>query len=512
MASIYQEKNRVVFPRWRDFKSTSQSGDIRPFAKPPVKIFTKADIDDKINIWNSEQDISSATELLNSAFNLGLKEFTKDPAEFILKSKQNIPDGLGKIINSVLGISEAEKAPLQNFNKNTVNKYFHVQIADHRKKITNYPYNAIMWVELGRLHAIVNNLEKAERALLIALHLAPENRYVMRSLARFYVHSKSPEKALYYLNRSNITKHDPWLLSTHISVTKLVKGKSSPFIKNGFQLLEASEFSPFDKNELASSLGTVELFNGEFKNARKLFKKSLLNPNDNSVAQASWASHHITGITIEQKSIDLPCAYEARALDFFHKENYDEALAEGIKWLLDEPFASRPARFSSHIANTFATDYTLATELSRFALQNSPNNFDLVNNLAYSLCLENKPIEAELEFSKLNLTTLTEREKIIYTATRGLMMYRKGNAEAGKPMYKEAISKAKELGDDYLYRLAMVNFVREETTATPNIIQEIEPMVKILKDTSKEKQIQVELARIENALLGIKREGNFTFI
>ena len=500
MASIFEQKNRSVFPRWRDYKSTTKSGDLKPTYILPIRKFKETDIEAKLNEWNEHHDIGNAVDILISAFNLGLTELSKEATNYIIKNKKVIPPGLRRIINSVNGETLIEtEIPPHDFNRESINKHFQDQISKYRSRLNNYPNNPISWVELARFHAIVNNIEKAERALKVAYYLAPENRYVLRSLARFYLHDFRPDQALYYLRKSQTVKYDPWLLSTHIAVNYQLN-KGSHFAKTGLKLIESSKFSPFDTTELSSVLGTLELYSGTFKGARKLFNGSLVSPNDNSVAQASWASKHLTGLTLQKENFLLPSAYEARALEYFSEGKYEEALSEGIQWLLDEPFASRPARLSTHLASTYLEDYNLATEIARFALQIAPNNFDLLNNLVFTLCLNNNTQEAEKLYSKIAYDGLNSKEQIIYTATNGLMNYRKGNYQEGRILYHRALEMAGVLKDDIIYRLAMANYLREESLHNPNALLEIQPLLENLKQNSKEVQIQVELKRIERIL------------
>ena len=140
-------------------------------------------------------------------------------------------------------------------------------------------------------YTIIGQEEKAKRAIKNALFLAPENRFVLRSMARFFVHLGEEGIAFAHdtIKRSQITKHDPWIIATEISLATL-RQRSSTLAKSGLQLVESGLFHPFNISELASSLATLELKNGKIKNSKKLFINSLTSPNDNSLAQAEWAS------------------------------------------------------------------------------------------------------------------------------------------------------------------------------------------------------------------------------
>ena len=61
-------------------------------------------------------------------------------------------------------------------------------------------------------------------------------------------------------------------------------------------------------NPLAGALATTEMQAGAAKRAHKLFRSALIDPKENSVAQAEWASSRLTGdIGLRQEQrISLP--------------------------------------------------------------------------------------------------------------------------------------------------------------------------------------------------------------
>jgi len=245
----------------------------------------------------------------------------------------------------------------------------------------------------------------------------------------------------------------------------------------------------------------MELFNGASKAAKRLFKQSLINPNDNSVAQATWASNIIPSLEIEQRSLKLPSAYEARAFEFYREGKYQDAFNESVRWLLDEPYATRPARFSTFLASTHLENYKIAAEISMFSLQIAPDNFDLINNLAYSTCLLGNAIGAAQVYSRVNENMLSPKEEVVYAATSGLIQYRNGNPSHGKKLYEQAINSAKDLKDEMLYRLAMVNFMREEYLQNPTRLEDAMPILEKAKENLQDEDLHKEFERIEQILI-----------
>ena len=105
--------------------------------------------------------------------------------------------------------------------------------------------------------------------------------------------------------KSQRLKHDPWLLAAEIS-SKALMDKNSNYIKHAKAIIKSQNYSAFNLTEIRSAVATSELLNGKIKNARKLFFDSLTDPNDNSLAQAEWASRHIPGFDVNPDEIEIP--------------------------------------------------------------------------------------------------------------------------------------------------------------------------------------------------------------
>jgi len=56
-------------------------------------------------------------------------------------------------------------------------------------------HNPFVWVDLARAYENLGVREKAERMMRVALTLAPEDRFVLRSAARLYFHHDEFEQA-----------------------------------------------------------------------------------------------------------------------------------------------------------------------------------------------------------------------------------------------------------------------------------------------------------------------------
>src|SRR5699024_3802786 len=161
-----------------------------------------------------------------------------------------------------------------------------------------------------------------------------------------------------------ISQHDTWLMATEITLADL-RGRGSIFTKKGLQIVESNSFHPFNITELASSIGTLELNNSNLKKSKKLFEKSLIHPNDNSLAQAEWVSQEERGImNIEPEKFQLINSFEALARDAKDKGNWEKAIELSKNWFLDLPFSKGGVLFGSEIARSLLKNHSKAVNIA----------------------------------------------------------------------------------------------------------------------------------------------------
>ena len=81
---------------------------------------------------------------------------------------------------------------------------------EFRKRLTLEPRNALSWVDLALEHLVQGLPDKSRKSIAVALHLAPENRFVLRSASALFVEIDELDRALYVLEKSSRAKSDPW--------------------------------------------------------------------------------------------------------------------------------------------------------------------------------------------------------------------------------------------------------------------------------------------------------------
>jgi len=349
-----------------------------------------------------------------------------------------------------------------------------------KKDVTEFPYNPILWVELSRCYSILGQEKQALKAMKIAVQLAPENRFVLRCATRLFSHYGELELAHDILRKNEITNFDPWLTSAEISVAML-KGKTSRFLKRGFELVNSKNLSPFSITELASSIATFELLFGSRKKSKKMFMKSLVSPNDNSLAQIEWVLNNKDESLLNKSQLNIHAKhnFEAQAIANFHDEKLIEALNNTYQWFCDMPFSKSSVIMGSSIADIL-DNRSFSIDFMKAGLIAHPNDAQMLNNIAYYLALENKTIEAISYYEKVNFHGLSGLTKICLNATHGLIYFREKKYEEGRNAYNEAIEQIAKENNKYHTRIAVLNYVREEILANTDHIEPAMQLVSLM--------------------------------
>lgn len=483
MASLFQKKDRHLIPNWRSFENTAILGELNGSKGIKLDSSFRPDITDLIDDWEQSQTIGVAGDILGVALVCNQEDnpTVQLIAQFVLNNSNISSKAILNAAKAVLKpksdtielYQDIRPATFQEINYTEI----YIKINSLKKKLISNSANPISWIELARYYSMLGQNNKARRSILNAIYLSPENRFVVRSAVRFFVHTGDFEFAHDLIRKTNLVKYDPWIMATEIAVASL-RNRYSRFIKHGQQIINSASFHPFNITELASSLASVEFENSRLKQSRILFQKSLTNPNDNSLAQAEWASQKDKSvILVQQEQFNLINSFEATAREYSEREMWDNAIDFSKKWFFDLPFSKMPILFGVEIAAAKMKNHELAVDIGKLGLISHPNDGQLLNNIIYSLSVSNQIELAGQYIQQLKREDLNDTDLIgIYlTATRGLYQYRKGLYEKGRELYLDAIKMARQKKNEYLISLALVNFVREEMRIGNNDISDIIP-------------------------------------
>ncbi len=494
MAFLCETPDRRVIPNWRSLSDTISNGEL----EYPSNEHVVFNLEKYENDWNQEHSLLYASELVSAAVANGIEHNStaKEAAEFVLTHDAKITDAQKTVALSLLQDDAAEAVVKCNHEidellMNTSEIY--AKIGYFKSLIRKYPYSPINYVEIARFYAMIGQTKQAINMMNIALALDSENRFVSRSAARLFVHVEDLDRAHYVLRKNEQVAFDPWLMASEISVN-LLRGRSSSLIKKGIALINSGDFSPFSLSELSSSLGTLELVKGTQKKSKLFFEKSLISPNDNSLAQAEWAKANKLSLHFDKAVCEkVNMSYEANALYAYQNDKYEDALKASIRWLNDMPYSKNPIFVGANISYTFLKDYKTAAKILKRGLEANPNEPAFMNNLAYTYALDGKLVEANEIMNRVNkISDIDERTKICLSATRGLIAYREKRIEEGRTLYLKAIKAAKDIQGDPTYSWnAILNFVREEILATNIIPSDIDAVLTQIHEAPKDKGVKM---------------------
>lgn len=500
MSVVLSERDRNVIPRWRDFHNTAGLGELDSTPQIPRGV-AEGDLTELVAEWQRYRTISFAGDLISSAIVGCNPGVAREAAEFIVTSEGHISPGLKALAERIVhGRSALTLEQIEPLRLTTdLARAPSPAISFLRRRLIAYPNDAILWMDLALLYAIRGVNDKAERAVRVAMNLAPSNRFVLRSAARFFIHRNRSDIAHELLLRSPALKVDPWLMSAEIAVAMSAR-RSPSSVFSGASTLSSGNFAKRELSELSSALGTLELRFGSSRKARKLVRQSLEAPNDNSLAQAEWISRRLSGVDVDMSNMgqQIPRPYEAQTFESFQKKDWASAIGFALQWLKDQPFSTRPAHFAAYIASTIEEKFALAEQISLFGLMGNPQDPGLRVNLAYGLAKTNRLEEAETELARVSVVDAEEWVDVAIDANHGLLAFRRGVPDVGRDWYGKAVLKASRLKDMTVKFTALWNWTLEEIGVPDSWAERLLEETRVASGRATGPDTQYLLERLEN--------------
>ena len=454
---------RQVIPRWHTYPMARWLGVTMAAEATPADPTPDENYREKIRSWEKSGKLLHAADLVGNALVLNCfdDEQTNEAAQFILKNEKGISGPLLEVTQSYLRLSKKEPFPLPEVIVPEESKRFFNVIAGLKRRTREYPRNPILWMDLAFYYSAIGQTRAAEHAVAVALSLNSENRYLLRSGARFYMHVDSPDKALHFLRRSSAGNLDPWLVAAEIAISDTIKLPSKK-IKRAREIVEDRSLNNFHISELASALGTIEIRDGSRKKGKKLFAMALQDPTENSLAQATHFASELgeLGNNISQKQ--LTHSFEAETSLKFYGEDFKGALEAAKKWFAYQPFSSRPAVTGSYIAAVTLGQFDESIKIAKMGQLSSPDDLMLRNNLAFSLASMNRTDEALEVLAKTDESESSDLEKDTLLATKALIEFRRGNTDNGRKLYERTVNSFKKSRDHRSESIAKFFWSREE--------------------------------------------------
>ncbi|MBM6394480.1 tetratricopeptide repeat protein [Brucella anthropi] len=440
---------RHAIPRWLSIHQSKLIGEldgissVRPIISREALSNVHGVMDEEFSRsilnWRVLPDEANAEELLSIALIVNKTEDKEvhQAAELLAKDidqSSYVIQFAKKILGSSEEVSETLPHEIQNIR---------LAIANQKKLLSLNPRDSLRLTETALLYASIGHNKSSRSFLRRAVILAPDNRYVLRSASRFFVHMNEHEYALELLESSPRTKNDPWLKAASLAIGATI-GHQPQHWRKAKSLLTNTNFSSRALSELAVQVGTLEFDAGSRRQAIRLLKQGAESPTENAVAQIEWISRRKKIFSSNESIVDISLSHEASAYDAYEKGDWQDALSRCESWHEIESFSVRPTIFGSFIAAVTSSDIDRGLALANSGLIANPKNITLLNNCAVLQACSGRIDDAERSLSKAFTMDRDADEHIMLTATEGLLNFRSGNYENGISSYSKAINLALE--------------------------------------------------------------------
>ena len=448
MTGFISDKDRTVIPRWRTLEQTAKLDELSPASTPVHQpLPTPNNLAQLRSDWEKHRTVGHALDFATTAIFVDKHQEAQDAIVFLKRNKSNIPPWTMGLLEELVPNNSTPPTPPPP-NTSTIREEAKQRIRKLEPLVHAEPKDPTIQVDIAHAYATLGLNDKAAQCITVAQQLAPNNRFVLRSASRFWLHVNDKNQAHDILIQSERTPHDPWLMSAEIAVGIQVKAKSI-FAKKAHAIISDQTFPEFHVSELAASVATIDWQHGLIKEAKKLFGKSMTEPTENSLAQVAWVANKDNSIHLNEDLLSLNNAYEAQARNFCLNGDWKSAAQQCKLWQFDQPFSIDPAIEGSYIAIVVLEDFQLAKQFALTGLDANHNEPVLLNNLAVALINLNDLTEAQKRLSQINPLEYPDDAQrtiaqITKTATTGLIHYRKGETIKARQLYSDAISLAEK--------------------------------------------------------------------
>jgi tetratricopeptide (TPR) repeat protein len=478
------DTQRRMVPRWRTLATTLQARELGcPINADKSKLgdhVTPPDLLTRLERWRLAPDLVTAAELVEACIVEGREREAVDAARRLVTIDRNaaplIREQAAKLLERTGHGGELTEGDKPSQTSQISPRFF----------LKLHPHDPLAWVELALAQTIRGSSPAAARSMLVALSLAPDNRHVLRSAARMFLHQGDPERALATITRSSATRTDPWLVSSEISIAS-VANKPSRLMKAGTLMLAQGGAHPRQITELAGAIATEEMISGNRKKSRRSFAQSMLDPTGSSLAQGEWAAPQLGSELITETRLKMSFENaEALAFHAFRLRRFDEVRDACERWHDNDPFSLRPFEFGSAAAS-LSEDFETALEFARLGLEKSPLSPTLLNAFVFASASLDRIDDAAEKVAKIRLADGDKVARHITAANRGLIAFRRGDEVSGRSHYAEAIDGFRRDGllefsaraKIYLAREAM----RNSASDWPALLKDAQDSMKKFKDS-----------------------------
>ena len=185
MSLQHGKSKRRILPRWRSSNKASSSADfaaLRPATKQTF--FVSSDLQLASIDFKSNPSLGTAAEAAapHPASLGGKKEHASEAIQFILAHENEAPSTLIRLARSV---ANAGKVLIPEVATEVE------QVRNTKRRLKLHPHNPMLWSDLARHFASHGDRQRANRCMKVALQLAPNHRWMLRSSLPFFGGTKT---------------------------------------------------------------------------------------------------------------------------------------------------------------------------------------------------------------------------------------------------------------------------------------------------------------------------------
>jgi tetratricopeptide (TPR) repeat protein len=471
MSIIYEENNRQAVPRCLSYETACSLGLLR--ANKKIEQLYKPEVKDSdaMKEWIENRRLATAVDLVAEA--LIVRDFqSRDAiaaAKFILSKAPSSSLLIRQLANHFLETPVSRWTDPSNIpDIDAVRK----DIARLKKSVRNYLVNPIAWSNLSIGYATVGQNDKAKMAMNVSMNLAKNNRFVLRAASCCFTHLGEPDRGVAILHKTGLCAIDPWITSAEIAISE-GSGLKSKCIGKAKDLIRNDNLTPFSRSELAVGLGTIEVKSGSIGQGKKILRHALIDPTENALAQVEWVGrvYKIDFDDIIKLRSEVPASYEATAVHAYYGKQFAESLEASKKWGRFQFLSSRPIIHSMFISSCMLNDDSGAIDIFNDAFPAQKDSPLAMNNYAFALARVGRTEEARDELYK-GINEASSQEKLVISATEGLVCFREGHVEGGRILYDKAVKGFELLRDYRTAAIATYYWAAEEKRIKSQVAEE----------------------------------------
>jgi len=415
--------------------------------------------------WQFQRSIESAVDLLDAALLSNKHDLAFEAAAFLVGQPKKVAD---RVLLAATHIMSNRPIAVYQHGLEAVSSNASTEVIRRLKeRLRIHDRDPVTAVELARLYTRRGQLESANRAMNVAITLAPNDRFILRSATRLLTMTDQGERALNLLRRAEGAVSDPWLQSAEIATSEL-NNKGSKFANSALRRIKSADKLPQSMSELALALATLEYKSGaKARNTFQMIRAGLNHTTENALTQAVWLTDNMGSMFAERfPEFLLPNeAHEARALETFEQGAFIESERECALWVGDQPFQSRGPSLLATINIVHLGRYDVAAIVAENAMQLHPLDWEIANSAVVARALNNQVEQAKTNLHRLKGLCKSEVSQIFLAAAQGLVSFKAGDVESGREHYTRAFAIARRAKRPDLVSVAAMYYAEAEAQA-----------------------------------------------